>query len=272
MLCLIGLGLSDYEDLSLRAVKIIQNADKVFLEAYTCIIHNTLEELEKFFNKKIHLADRNLLENTEILVNESKYNNIVILIPGTPLFATTHTDLILRCKCAGIETKIVDNTSIFNVMGHFGLFSYNFGRTISIPFFTEHFKPFSIYDKLKKNIECGLHTLCLLDIKINKYYYDNQNNFSFDIKDKSKNIFMNAQTAIEILLKCEKQTQYNILSKDTRIFIICRFGHSTQQIFCDSIENLLKKDFGGPLHSLIIPSKMEVIEKEHVDKIFSIKK
>lgn len=269
MLYLIGMGLSDCEDLSIKSVNIIKKANKVFLEAYTCIIHNTLEELERFFNKKVQLADRNLLENTEILINESQNNDIVLLIPGTPLFATTHTDLILRCKSAGIEFKIIDNMSIFNVMGHFGLFSYNFGRSISIPFFTEHFKPYSIYEKLRNNINCNLHTLCLLDIKINKDYYSNQNNFSYDQRDKSKNVFMSANTAINILLECEKHTGYGILSNSTKIFVICRFGHPTQQIFYDSLENLVKMDFGGPLHSLVIPAQMEVIEKEHVEKIFN---
>ncbi|KRH94931.1 Diphthine synthase [Pseudoloma neurophilia] len=268
MLYLIGLGLADYEDLSLRSVKIIKKADKVYLEAYTCIIHNTLEELKQFFGKEIALADRNLLENTQILVEQAKYQDIVLLVPGTPIFATTHTDLILRCQNDNVTYKIIDNISIFNVIGHFGLFSYNFGRTVSIPFFTDTFKPYSIYDKIKLNIDCNLHTLCLLDIKINRDYYNNQNEFSFDPDNKTKNIFMNANTAIKILMDCEKHTKYNILTENKKIFVICRFGHPTQQIFYDTIQNLLKKDFNGPLHSLIIPGPMEVVEKEHTENFF----
>lgn len=268
MLHLIGLGLADHNDLSLKSLKILKNADKIYLEAYTCIIHNTLSELEVFLEKKINLADRTLLENTNILINESKTKNICLLIPGTPLFATTHTDLILRCKKENIKCSIINNTSIFNVMGHLGLYSYNFGRTISIPFFTESFKPFSLYDKIKINFENNLHTLCLLDIKINSDYYNQEikNNDFNKVKQ-----FMSANEALKILLDCESERKFKILNKNTKLFVICRFGHETEQFFYDSIENLIKKDFGKPLHSLVIPGKLEEIEKEHIFELFSNK-
>ena len=39
---------------------------------------------------------------------------------------------------------------------------YNFGETVSIVFWTESWKPQSFYDKIMKNLNAGLHTLCLL--------------------------------------------------------------------------------------------------------------
>lgn len=45
-------------------------------------------------------------------------------------------------------------------------FFYSFGETISIPYWTDSWKPDSFYDKIQKNIEHGLHTLCLLDIRV----------------------------------------------------------------------------------------------------------
>ena len=39
---------------------------------------------------------------------------------------------------------------------------YSFGPTISIPFWTENWRPDSFYDKLKLNQQLGFHTLCLL--------------------------------------------------------------------------------------------------------------
>lgn len=39
---------------------------------------------------------------------------------------------------------------------------YNFGETVSIVFWTDTWKPESFFDKIKKNRQNGMHTLCLL--------------------------------------------------------------------------------------------------------------
>ena len=76
--------------------------------------------------------------------------------------ATTHTDLILRAREMGIPVTTIHNTSIINAVGVCGLQLYNFGQTISIPFFTDTWRPDSFYDRIKENRTIGLHTLCLL--------------------------------------------------------------------------------------------------------------
>ena len=67
-----------------------------------------------------------------------------------------------------------------NAVGCCGLQLYNFGETVrcssrfvlisprqvSIPFWTETWQPESFYDKICENLSRGLHTLCLLDIKV----------------------------------------------------------------------------------------------------------
>jgi len=45
---------------------------------------------------------------------------------------------------------------------HFFCQLYNFGETVSIVFWTESWQPDSFYDKIVRNVERGLHTLCLL--------------------------------------------------------------------------------------------------------------
>ena len=37
---------------------------------------------------------------------------------------------------------------------------------MSLPFFSEKWRPYSFYEKVKKNRDNGLHTLVLLDIKV----------------------------------------------------------------------------------------------------------
>lgn len=76
--------------------------------------------------------------------------------------ATTHTDLALRAKSKGINVQVIHNASIMNAIGVVGLQLYRFGQTISIPFFTDEWKPDSFYEKLAFNQSGGLHTLCLL--------------------------------------------------------------------------------------------------------------
>ena len=49
-----------------------------------------------------------------------------------------------------------------------GLQLYTFGYTVSIPFFEGEWRPSSFYDKIKYNAAGGMHTLCLLDIKVRK--------------------------------------------------------------------------------------------------------
>ena len=85
---------------------------------------------------------------------------------GDPFGATTHHDLMLRAKEKGIETKAIHNASILNAVGACGLSLYKFGETVSIPFWQDEWKPESFYDRIVSNRKNGLHTLCLLDIKV----------------------------------------------------------------------------------------------------------
>lgn len=76
--------------------------------------------------------------------------------------ATTHSDLVVRAKNMGIQVKVVFNASVMNAIGICGLQLYRYGETVSIPFFTETWRPDSFYEKIQRNRSLGLHTLCLL--------------------------------------------------------------------------------------------------------------
>ena len=76
--------------------------------------------------------------------------------------ATTHTDLTLRARALGITTRVIHNASIINAVSSCGLQLYHFGQVVSLPFFTETWKPSSFYPKIKENKDLGLHTLVLL--------------------------------------------------------------------------------------------------------------
>lgn len=78
--------------------------------------------------------------------------------------ATTHTDLVVRAKKMGVEVKVIHNASVMNAIGVCGLQLYRYGETVSIPFFTEEWRPDSFYEKIQNNCRLGLHTLCLLGL------------------------------------------------------------------------------------------------------------
>mmetsp|Transcript_19119 Transcript_19119/g.76630 ORF Transcript_19119/g.76630 Transcript_19119/m.76630 type:complete len:142 (+) Transcript_19119:563-988(+) len=84
----------------------------------------------------------------------------------TYIRATTHTDLWMRARERHIPTETIHNASIMNAIGVCGLQLYRYGEAVSIALFTENWRPDSWYDKIKANLKLGLHTLCLLDIKV----------------------------------------------------------------------------------------------------------
>ncbi|RVD90677.1 diphthine synthase [Tubulinosema ratisbonensis] len=251
MLYLIGTGLSS-KDISLNSLEIIKRSKKVYLEIYTSKLEKQLKELEKSYQVKIHPASRNLLENTNEIVEESLENDVVLLVIGTPLFATTHTDIILRVKEKKGLVKVVHNSSILNVYGCCGLYSYTFGKIISIPFFENSWKPTSFYFNILSNKNINLHTLCLLDLRITE----------------ENELYMSPNIALDQLLQCESIEKKGLITLDTEVFVISRFGCENEEICYGKIGEMIKKDFGEPLHSLIIPGKMDVLEKEHVEMLF----
>jgi diphthine synthase len=250
MLYLIGAGLHSYKDLSLKSIGILKKCDKIYYENYTSLQQVSIKELENFLNKEIIICDREIIETDNRFFEESKDLNVAILVSGTPMFATTHIDLILKSKENNIEVEIVHNASILNVYGCLGLYSYHYGKTVSIPYFTDTWKPTSFYLNICSNMKNQLHTLCLLDIKV----------------DEQR--FMTVNEALKQILYSEEQHQEKCITSKTKVFAICRFGCPDQLIDYDSIENLITKDFGKPLHSIVIPSKLDVVEGETVDLLY----
>ena len=167
VLHMIGLGLSDEKDISVKGLEAVKRSKSVYLEKYTAILMITKEKLEAFYGREVIEADREFVESgCDHMIEEAKENEVCFLVVGDPFCATTHTDLYLRCVKEGVKVEVVHNASIVSAMGCCGLMVYRFGEIVSIPFFTDTWRPYSFYEKIKKNRKMGLHTLCLLDIKV----------------------------------------------------------------------------------------------------------
>ncbi|KAG7358447.1 diphthine synthase [Nitzschia inconspicua] len=264
-LYMIGLGLGDEKDITVRGLELVQQADMVFLEAYTSILGIDKERLEAFYDKTITIADRGLVENDaeSLILEPAKSQKVAFLVVGDPVCATTHTDLMLRAKQLSIKVEMVHNASIMGAAGACGLQLYNFGHTVSIPFWDDKWKPTSFYEKIKYNRQGGMHTLCLLDIKVKEPDFDAM------MKGRQKFLpprYMSVQIAAQQLLEVEdailQQRAYD--GRTTLCIGLARMGQPTQKIVAGTLQELSKADLGGPLHSLIICGECHELELEVV--------
>ncbi|RGB29576.1 diphthine synthase [Rhizophagus diaphanus] len=264
MLFIIGLGLSDEKDITIKGLEAIKSCERIYLEAYTSILMVSQEKLEELYGKKLILADREMVESQsdDILLNADKIN-VAFLVVGDPFGATTHADLIIRAKELLIPIQTIHNASIMNAVGACGLQLYNFGQTISIPFFTDNWRPDSFYDRIKENRNLGLHTLCLLDIKVKEQSIEN---LARGRKIYEFPRYMTINQAIMQLLEIEENRKQNAYTSETLAIGIARLGSLTEQLIkAGTLNQLLSEDFGPPLHSLVIVgNRMHILEADYM--------
>jgi diphthine synthase len=245
-LVFIGLGLFDEKDISLKGFEEIKNCNNIFAEFYTSKLFGTnINKIEKLIGKKIIILNREETEKGDKIFESAKFTKTCFLVVGDPMSATTHIDLRLRAIKIGIKTKIIHGSSIISaVSGLLGLQNYKFGRTTSLPFTEKSYFPTSPYDVINENIKLGLHTLILLDIQ----------------SDKEK--YMTANEGMHLLLEIEKKIKKEIISKNSIICVVARAGSDKPLTLAGKIKDLIKIDFGLPLHSLVLPGKLHFIEIE----------
>ena len=167
VLFMIGLGLSDEKDITVKGLEAVRNSTKIYLECYTAILMIDKAKLEEFFGKEVIEADRDFVESgSQQMIEAAKEEQVSFLVVGDPFCATTHSDLYIRCVESGVKVEVIHNASIVSAVGCCGLQVYRFGEIVSLPFFTEKWRPYSFYERIKNNRDKGLHTLVLLDIKV----------------------------------------------------------------------------------------------------------
>eukprot|EP00792_Barthelona_sp_PAP020_P011008 TRINITY_DN4789_c0_g1_i1.p1 TRINITY_DN4789_c0_g1~~TRINITY_DN4789_c0_g1_i1.p1 ORF type:complete len:281 (-),score=77.80 TRINITY_DN4789_c0_g1_i1:74-916(-) len=251
MFYFVGLGLGNEKDVTVKGKEIVEKCDIVYLEAYTAVFTNTThEELEQFYNREIIPADRETVESWEnVVLSQADKKDIALLVVGDPFCATTHHDLWKRCKKLNIPTKTIHNASIMNAVAETGLELYRFGQTITVVFWTDSWQPDSFYDKIKKNQSVGLHTLCLLDIKVKEPTEDSI------LSRKKKYLpprYMTVNQGVEIIKKIEDKRHEGVLHEDSLIVGVARLGYDDQTIAVGTFEEIMNFDFGSPLHCFML--------------------
>ncbi|KAI4388882.1 hypothetical protein MLD38_001171 [Melastoma candidum] len=268
MLYVVGLGLGNEKDVTVKGLEAIRSCDKIYMEAYTSLLSfglspEGLSSLEKFYEKPITVADREMVEEkADIFLEEARSLDVAFLVVGDPFGATTHSDLIVRARNLGIDVRVVHNASVMNAVGVCGLQLYRYGETISIPFFTETWRPDSFYEKVKQNRSLGLHTLCLLDIRVKEP--------SLESLCRGRKVyepprFMTVNTAIEQMLEVEKMRGEGAYDERTECVGLARLGSEDQRIVAGSMGQLLGVDLGQPLHCLVIVGQTHPMEEEMLD-------
>ena len=244
-LIFIGLGLSDDESATLEAIEACERADVLIAELYTSILTpGSIERLSEKTGKQITVLGRGEVEEGSLL-NIAREKTVGFLVPGDPMTATTHVDLKIRAHEKGIKTSIVHGTSVMvAVPSVLGLQHYKFGRTITIPFQEKGYAPTSPFELLAENLERGLHTLALLDIRA------------------EERRFMTANEGLIWLLETAKKLGSNAVTEGTLACVVARAGSKSHVAKADRIQNLISMDFGPPLHTIVIPGKLHFQEEE----------
>jgi len=244
-LIFIGLGLSDDESATIEAIEACQRADVLIAELYTSILTpGSIERLAAKTGKQITVLGRGEVEEGSLL-SIAKEKTVGFLVPGDPMTATTHVDLKIRAHKEGIETSIVHGTSVMvAVPSVLGLQHYKFGRTITIPFQQKGFAPTSPFERLVENLGRGLHTLALLDIRA------------------EERKFMTANEGLTWLLETAKGLKSDAVTESTLACVVARAGSKSPVGRADRVRALIGMDFGGPLHTIVVPGKLHFQEEE----------
>jgi len=233
MLSIIGIGLNDEKDITVKGLELVRNSDFIYLENYTSKLQCSLEDLEKFYEKKIELVEREFVEDGKVMIEQAKEKNVVLLIIGDVFSATTHISLYQDALEKGIDVKIVNNASVLNSVGITGLSLYKFGKVTSISFHDSD-APMKVIEENGK-----MHTLCLLDLK------------------PKENKFMETSEALERLIG-------KGFDPEKKVVVCAKLGSDKPYLKYLKAKDV--KPLGLFPQCFIVPGEMHFIEEEMLEK------
>ena len=246
MLWFVGLGISGISELSDNTISVIKNADTVYLESFTSPISETeKEQLANMCDGEFKIAKRWLVEDGNEILENAKKREVVLISYGDPYIATTHLELKTRAVTDKIETKTIHSSSIVSsLIGEIGLQYYKVGKILTI--MNDPKSMITPYNTISNNLLSKMHSVILLGY------------------NEDKSFFLAPQDALSLLLDAEKIQNRKIISLDTFAIIASRIGKSDQNITSGKISNLIKKEFGDPPHTIIIPGSLHFTESNAV--------
>jgi diphthine synthase len=249
-LSLVGMGISDERGISLEGLDELKACEKVFAENYTSIMpRGSMKRLSEIIGKEIKILPREILEGEKKILDFAKVRKTSLVCAGDPMVATTHISLILSAKKMGIPTSVIHSSSILPAAaGECGLQAYKFGKTVTLAYWREGYRPMAAYDVVAENLSRGQHTLLLLDID-------------------EKLGPMKPSAAKEIMLGMEKKGKKGIFKKERKIALLKGIGwRGGGKAYC-KIADLPGYDrLEGPA-TIIIPGSLHFVEREALESL-----
>lgn len=252
MLEFVGLGLYDERSITERGASAVAEADIVYLEAYTSVLAGaTIADIEAHHGRPVEVVDRATIEQApDALLDRAADEQVVLLVGGDPMVATTHVDLRLRAAERGIETRVIHGTSAATAAGGLcGLQARRFGKAATVPHpgqFGDDGVPPSVLETIDANRDRGLHTLLYLDINLGDV---SRSELATALADRC----LDAGTAAAELA---------VDRPDTLAVVVARAGSDAPQVTADRLDALAGQAFGDPLHLLVIPGDLHDLEAE----------
>ncbi|ELZ47506.1 diphthine synthase [Halorubrum distributum JCM 9100] len=250
MLTFIGLGLYDERSVTVEGREALREADRVFAEFYTSrLVGADVADLEASHDVDIEVRDRAGVErDPEPILEAAASGDAAFLTAGDTMISTTHTDLRLRAEERGIETRVVHGVTAQSAASSLtGLQNYRFGKSTTLPFPYAHGGddvPASVVETIEANRERGLHTVVYLDIKVGT---------GPSGPDPDHEEYMTADVAAGLLADNWG---------DELAVVVARAGSPDAVVAADRLSALAEREFGDPLHLLVIPGDLHHVEAD----------
>jgi len=246
MLTFVGLGLYDERSITVEGTEALRSADRAFGEFYTSRLAGTdRTELADYHGKDVDVLRRDEVEgDPERVLDAAEDGDVAFVTGGDPMMATTHVDLRLRAEDRGIRTRIVHGTTAATAAASLtGLQNYRFGKATTLPFPDAHgggHVPDSVVDTITDNTDRSLHTLVYLDIKVDDPCWEGEAEY------------LTADRAAGLLVDA---------IGDRLGVVVARAGSTEPVVEADDLGELSHRDFGRPLHLLVLPGELHEIER-----------
>ncbi|MFQ6011288.1 MAG: diphthine synthase [Nitrososphaerales archaeon] len=247
-----GLGLSGSDSITFEAVNAAKEAGIILLELYTSPIStDDVAKIGKIFGKEVKVVPRDYIEDGKGILELATKADVLLLVVGDPMVATTHMDLKTRAESMNIRTRILHNASIISaVPGATGLHVYNFGKIVTLT--GGNTPPATAYHTIFQNMLRGLHTLLLLEIQVEEGYS------------------LKPGDGLNLLLSAEKDIKFGLIGRDTFVIVVSRLGSPKDfAISAGKLSDLTQKNYGYPPHAIVIPGKLHFTEIEALKNVSS---
>ena len=264
VLYLIGLGLGDEKDITVRGLEAVKACSEVWLESYTSVLGVDVKALEAYYGRPVRVASRDTVESEcDQIIGSCVDADVALLVVGDSLCATTHADIALRARAMGARVEVILNASVMAAVGKCGLQLYSYGATVSICFFEGEWRPTSFYDKVLYNARGNMHTLCLLDIKVREPDYEALAKTGRTTYLPPR--FMTVNQCVDNLLEAEAKHQGGVCTGGAMAVGCARLGQPTELIVAGTLDELRTVDFGGPLHCLVLCApELHELERDYL--------